>query len=476
MKPSPEPDAAEQSWRLSPRLWIVVLIFLLVIVLSILLPGRHKQPSAGDSADKAASGAASGHASSSFSVTRRPHGFGADRSPAATPEEIVAAKVKQFGRIRRETARGLARHLGKEVPAEVEQFFDAMDSGDWEEIQMRFRGIAKRAGRYDYSTEHAPELDSFWRPVQEAFGAAEQAHAWPAQQLLDYGNAVLGSLRPGMVFVGGTDSGCFIPTMMNETSDGERHVVLTQNGLTDATYLDYLKYLYGDQMAMPTHEDLQRAFQTYTEDAQKRYLHDQEHPDEPKQLRPGEDISFGPDGKANVRGQAAVMSINELILKTMLQNNPNLSFAMEESFSLPSTYVGAAPLGPIFELRAQDGDKGMSADAVAQSLDYWRAEAQQLIADPASATSKDTMKSWSHDLAAQAHLFAANKFPDQAEQAYRLAGEMAPDSPEVTFGYVDLLVQQKRLGEAAQVAQAALKSAPDNKMLKDLAQRILQMK
>jgi hypothetical protein len=47
----------------------------------------------------------------------------------------------------------------------------------------------------------------------------------PAQKLLDYGNAVLGALRPGMVYVGGTDPGRWIPTLLNETSESERHIV-----------------------------------------------------------------------------------------------------------------------------------------------------------------------------------------------------------------------------------------------------------
>ena len=49
---------------------------------------------------------------------------------------------------------------------------------------------------------------------------AECAHDWPAQKLLDYGDATLGSLRPGMVYVGGTDPGRGIPTLLNETGDG----------------------------------------------------------------------------------------------------------------------------------------------------------------------------------------------------------------------------------------------------------------
>jgi hypothetical protein len=106
-----------------------------------------------------------------------------------------------------------------------------------------------------------------------------------------------------MVYVGGTDPGCFIPTLLNETSDGERHVVLTQNALADGTYLDYLGFLYGDRVKTLTKDDNQRAFQEYMADAQKRFEHDQQFPNEPKQLRPGEDVRFT-EGRTQVSGQS----------------------------------------------------------------------------------------------------------------------------------------------------------------------------
>jgi hypothetical protein len=470
MKSTPESDLPANSPRSSPWPWIIAVGCLLITFIAILLPQQHDQNRVQTSADKPASRSAD-H-SSRFDPAAQLHHTGSAPSPAPTAAEIVAAKVKQFGRIRRETARAIARHLKKDVPPAVEKFFDSLDGGNWEEIRAQFHEIATHAGRYEYSTAHEPDLDPFFRPVVEAFGAAEQAHSWPPQQLLDYGNSVLDSLRPGMVYVGGTDPGCFIPTMMNETSDGEHHIVLTQNALADSDYLDYLGFLYGDQLAMPGHDDAQLAFQNYAADAANRYLHDQQFPDEPKQLQPGENVTFDTDGQPHASGVTAVMGINELILQNLLQKNPDLAFAMEESLSLPSTYVGAAPLGPIFEMRAQDGQNAMTPDTVAQSLDYWRATTQQLLADPVSANSPGTIRSWSHDLSAEANLFAANDFPDQAEQAYRLAAGLWPGDANAAAGYVNLLIGENRLADAAQVAANALNSAPDNTDLKNLAQRV----
>ena len=113
-----------------------------------------------------------------------------------------------------------------------------------------------------------------------------------------------------MVYVGGTDPGRFIPTLLNETGDGERHVVLTQNALADGTYLEYLRFLDGDRMTALRRRIRSARFRTISADAQKRLAHDQQFPDEPKQVRPGEDIRHT-DNRVQVSGQVAVMAINE---------------------------------------------------------------------------------------------------------------------------------------------------------------------
>jgi len=93
-----------------------------------------------------------------------------------------------------------------------------------------------------------------------------------------------------------------------------------------------MNFLYGDQIKTPTQEDSQHAFQEYTADARRRLEHDQQFPNEPRQIRPGENLRVT-DGRLAVSGQAAVMAINEKLFQTFMQNNPGASFAMEESFT-----------------------------------------------------------------------------------------------------------------------------------------------
>ncbi len=312
-------------------------------------------------------------------------------------------------------------------------------------------------------------MNPFWEAVLDSYGVAEQAHLWPAQQLLDYGNAVLDSLRPGMVYVGGTDPGRWIPELLNETSGTEQHIMLTQNALADGRFLDYLNTLYGDKMTTLTGEDSQRAFQDYMTDAAKRLQHDQQFPDEPKQIRPGENLSFDSGGKLNINGQTAIMAINGKLLQTLRQKNPSLSFAMEESFALPNTYADAVPLGPIMELGATIGQSGFNADVAGQSVAYWQSTAEQLLADPEALGSTNTLMSYAHDAQAQANLLAAHNYNDQAEQEYRVAMQIWPGSGEATFGLARLLAGTGRAAAASQLLDKFVLTNPDQRAAVDSA-------
>src|SRR6266540_5377017 len=394
-------------------------------------------------------------------------------APAPTAEEIVAGKVREFGRARREVVRAIARRTQKEIPPEVEAFFDAIESGNWQEIERLGKALGRRSGQYEGST-HWEELNPFWPAVLDAYGVAEQAHLWPAQKLLDYGNAILDSLRPGMVYVGGTDPGRWIPELLNETSGAEQHIIVTQNAFADGRYLEFMQTLYGDQFATLTQEDSKRAFDEYVADARKRFEHDQQFPDEPRQVRPGENIRME-DGKFQVTGQVSVMAINEKMLHMLMEKNPDLAFAMEESFPFKSMFASATPLGPIMELRVQDEQNALTSERASQSVDYWRTIARQLLSDPEATDSRDVRLSYSKLVSSQAGLLLERGYVAEAEQAFRIANEMAPSSPEAVFRYVNLLVEQGRYQDAMPIAQNAVKIEPENQQFRNLMEELKRM-
>src|SRR5580765_6950027 len=94
----------------SPWLWVIIAGCALVVLLGIFIRSHNNDPAAGTAsrnsteksgASDAASPVPSGHFARSSSAM-----------PILSPEEIVAGKVSQFGRSRREMVRAAARRLG----------------------------------------------------------------------------------------------------------------------------------------------------------------------------------------------------------------------------------------------------------------------------------------------------------------------------------------------------------------------------
>ena len=468
---NPNPSVPPENFSRSPRWpWFLAIACVLIVLIAIFLP-RPNTNSPTASASTNGLWSVTGANSPRERSARFPP-FHSPAGPAPTAKEIVAGKVIQFAKSRRKLAQAMADHFKIPVPDEFERYFDAAEAGRYDEMKAIYKSLRQQRENGTDTVWYGPP----WRTIIETQGAADAAHDWPAQKLLEYGNAVLDSLRPGMIYAGGTDPGCFIPTMLNDTSDGERHIVLTQSALADNTYLEYLGFLYGDRMTTLTKDDSQRAFQEYIADAQKRLQHDQQFPNEPKQIRPGEDVRFNEDGGVHVSGQMSVVAIKEKLFQLLMGKNPDASFAMEESFPFASIYQGATPLGPVMELRVQDEQNALTAQRAAQSVDYWRTTAQQLLSDPETPEGSDPRKAYAKMVCAQAGLFLDRKFTAEAEQALQIANEICPSSPEAVFRYVNLLLGQGRWEDAVPLVQSALKAAPENQQFGDLLARLREMK
>ena len=451
------------------RPWMLVVGALLVILIGVLAPRPDNEPpnrfgtTNAISSGTAATSPRTSHRSQSDHLWSMPAGI--------TAEEVVTNKVSQFARGRREVLHNLAKHLKLEVPAEFEKFFDAVEAGHWDEANDLFEAMKKMR----FGNGGTAAMSELWPVLTETYGVAEIAHTWPAQKLLDYGQAVLGSLRPDMVYIGGNDAGRFIPTLLNETSEGERHIILTQNAFADGSYLQYVRFLYADRLNTLTGEDSQHGFQEYLTDAQKRLQHDQQFPNEPRQIRPGEDVR-NTENRVQVSGQVAVMAINEKLFQTLMEKNPDVSFAIDQSFPFKSTYAGAVPLGPIMELRVKDEQNGLTPERAAQSVEYWRTTAQQLLAEPETADSNPARQAYAKMAADQAALLLDRKYAAEAEQNFRIANELAPANPAVIFAYVSLLMGQNRLDDAIPLVKNAANLAPDNKQLRDLLEQMQKKK
>jgi hypothetical protein len=395
-------------------------------------------------------------------------------------EQFVAQKVTQFAQSRRALADALAKKHALAIPPEVERFFDAVESGDWERIKSAFDAISAGDESAGYNGKRSPEVNKLWPAIHDAFGVAEQAHLWPAESLVDYGNSILNSLEPGMVYVGGTDSSRWVPALLNDTSVSS-HIVITQNGLAGSDYLDYMALQFGDRMQTLTHDESAALYQDYLKDLQKRYEHDQQNPKAAKEIRANEQFRVV-DGKVTeVMGRDAVFDMNERLLKKLMEKNPDrdavfdmnerllkklmeknpdLSFAIGESVPLTGTYANAAPLGHLMELNSENE---FTSERAAQSLGYWRQLSQKILSDSDVAASDIARRSYSHDAVAAANLFAAHNFTSEAESAYLLAQDIWPGNPEVTAHLADLYTRTGRKNDADELLNDFLNKHPNEK-------------
>jgi hypothetical protein len=422
----------------------------LLCVLVLLCVFLQRRSSPNPKTDGAALGATNVHvadaSTQSLTSSFRRRASGTVAEAELPPGQIVSNKVAKFSRSRREIAHTLARRANIEVPPEVDRYFEAIENGRWEEAKALFDIWMKE--RRDPERKGPPTVaHDIWPAISETHGVAETAHNWRPEKLLEYGEKVLGALRPGMVYVGGTDPGRYIPTLLNETSEGEHHVVLTQNALADGTYLKYLDFLHGDQLQALNEEDSQKAFADYMRGAQERL--------EKNQLRPGEDVRRT-ENRLQVSGQVAVMSINEGLLSMLMEKNPSLSFALEESFPLKSTYEGALPLGPLLELRASK--EPPNRELVSSSVEQWRTMSHTVGSD---APNSEVRKTYSHMAQAQGNYFSDQGFTAEAEQTWRLAREMCPANPEAVGSLYRLWKSDGRANEAESMLNTFARDYPE---------------
>ena len=397
----------------------------------------------------------------------------------------VAAQLKSF--VAEKEAQ--ANAATNKMPSEFQVIFAAAAKGDWLAVSNAFVEFRKHAGQYEHSGKTDERLRGpAWQAVLETWGALDAFGEGDEKYSAAFGNDIIASIPPGSIYFGGTDPGRFLVTAMCKSQvNADPFFVLTQNALADGSYLDYLRAMYGDKIYIPTAKDSKKCFQDYMEDAQKRI---QNH-----QLMPGENIQQGANGQMQVSGQVAVMNINGLLVKLILDKNPDREFYIEESFPFDWMYPHLEPHGLIFKINRQPLP-ALSDEIVEQDHDYWRGLVRPMIGDwlnddtsvgEIAAFAKKTFgkqdfsgfsgdprfiqNAYSHHMFSKLRsstggLYAwrfqhttdapeKERMAREADFAFRQAWALCPYSPEAVFRYVNFLLEQKRAGDALLVAETA---------------------
>ena len=423
-----------------------------------------------------------------FSVALLINGCG-KKQPASAwslDKSEASAQLKQFVAAQEIQARALAKQDGNKLPSDFDAFYKAAETGNWQDATNLFEQMRKLLDG-DSSLR-----GSWWSATLDAYGVFE---LFPSDDkyATAFGNDIIQSTPPGSIYFGGTDPGRFVVTALMEShADGKPFFMLSQNPLADVTYLHYLRAMYGGKIYTPTDEDLQKGFQDYTTDAERRLAHDQQFPNEPRQIRPGEDVRRDSNGRIQVSGHMAVMEINGLLVKTIFDKNPDREFYIEESFPLDWLYPNLEPHGLIMKIDRQPLTS-LSDEIVRNDSDYWTQYVTPMIGDwlnndttvkevaafaekiylkndlsgfkgdPQFIQNSNAQKMFSKLRSSIGGLYAwraqhaadadeKERMNDAADFAFRQAW-----APETVFRYVNLLLGEGRTADAILVAETAAK-------------------
>jgi hypothetical protein len=248
-------------------------------------------------------------------------------------------------------------------------------------------------------------------------------------------------------------------------------------------------------------------------DAQRRIGHDQQFPNEQRQLKPGEDVKII-GGRVQISGQIAVMAINGLLTKVIFDHNPDNEFYVEESFPLDWMFPHLTPYGIIMKINRQPVPE-ITDEICRRDHEFWSKYSERLIGnwitydttvkeiaafvekvylgrnfkgftgDPRFVRDDQAQKafsklrssiggiySWRLGLAPGGGPVPRQFQPKSAEESTRMMREadftfkqsfaFCPYSPEAVFRYIQLLVNTGRQADALLVAETCLKLDPYN--------------
>jgi hypothetical protein len=406
-------------------------------------------------------------------------------------KSAASAQLKQFVAAQEIQARALAKQDGKKLPSEFDAFYKAAETGDWQDATNLFQQMRKHLDG-DSSLR-----GSWWSATLDADGVF---WTFPPgdKYAIAFGNDIIQSIPAGSIYFGGADPGRFVVTALMEShADGKPFFMLSQNPLADVTYLHYLRAMYGGKIHTLTDEDSQKSLQDYMMDAQRRLSHDRQFPNEPRQLKPGEDVRQDTNGQIQLRGQMAVIGVRELLTKTIFDKNPDREFYIVEGFPLDWMYPYLEPHGLIMKINRQPLP-ALSDEIVQRDSDYWTKYVTPMIGgwlkpdttieevaafaekihvkkdlsgfagDPQFFQSEYWCQNFSKLRSSIGGLYAwrARQTKNAAERkrmnaaadfAFRQAWVLCPYSMETVVRYINVLISENKLSDALLVAETVAK-------------------
>lgn len=418
-------------------------------------------------------------------------------------------QLLKFSAAKEQQVRTLARDLNIKVPPEVSEFFKAAARGDFAAVTNTIIRLAPEYwASYKMPAGDQPAWIPLWQPMTEVQGAYIPFATGGTKYPLAFGNGIMQSIPAGSIYFGGTPDGRDLVTALCEApAQGKPFYTLTQRALTDGRYLDYLRTMYGRQIHLPTTNEVQNAIDAYKADALLRLKHDQEFPNAPRQIKPGEDVRLV-NGEVQVSGWVSLMAVNARVAKLILDRNPKPDFYLEENFPMDWTYPHLSPHGLIFKLN-HEPLKALTPAMLDADHAFWTKQCQSMLGDwlkPDTSLSNVChfaeavygRKDWSGfsgDKGYVTNEFATKTFARlrgsiaglyqwrltnkmeaddaarlraEADYALRQAYALCPTDKVVIHRCLSFLMEQGRGGDAIVLLNTARKLDPDDQQLKEV--------
>src|SRR5881394_4201877 len=170
----------------------------------------------------------------------------------------LAAQLKSFVAEKKTQANAV------KMPAEFQAFFAVAAQGDWLGVSNAFVEL-RNARRYEHPGKRDERLHGpAWHPVVDIWGALEVFGEGDEKYSMAFGTNIIASIPAGSIYFGGTDAGRFIITALQKSHvQADPFFTLSQGALPDASYLEYLRGMYGMKIYTPTDEDLKKCREDY---------------------------------------------------------------------------------------------------------------------------------------------------------------------------------------------------------------------
>jgi tetratricopeptide (TPR) repeat protein len=266
------------------------------------------------------------------------------------------------------------------------------------------------------------------------------------------------------------------------------------------------------EISTPTPDDSRLCFEEYYADAGRRLQHDMQFPNEPRQVKPGENVTpIAVNGQTQIQvsGNVAVMSLNGLLTKVIFDHNPKSEFFVEESFPLDWMYPYLTPFGVIMKINRQPLP-AFTDDILQKDHDFWKQYSKRLTGDIMDYDTPvkdvvawiektylrrdfngftgdrkfirddDAQKAFSKLRSSIGGIYAwrlggqcppeyrpksdaeAQRLLREADFTFKQSFAFCPYSPEAVWRYASLLSQFQRFDDAILIAETCLKLDPFN--------------